>query len=607
MLEVITPSTHTIAVLILTGIALVLFTRESIPLETSSLLVIVALAVGFELFPYLDDAGKKLSPSEFFYGFGHKALVAVSALMILGQGLVRTGALEPVGRYLAILWRRGPALSLLATLLVAALLSAFINNTPIVVLLLPLLIGVAIRTDASPSGMLLPMGLASLVGGMATTIGTSTNLLVVSVAADMGVPPFALFDFFKIAAVAGGVAILYLWLVAPRLLPDRRPPMVNVSTRLYTAQIELTEDSVAAGEQMYQAIERTDGRMQLERIQRGPDAFVTPLPDVTLRAGDRITVTESSTRLREFAEALGGVLYAGDLPVDEENPLSAKGQQLAEVAITNGSSLVGKALTSTRLKSLYGLRFLALHRAEEGRRRTLDHVILRPADVLLVQAQTTDLGKLKAGGDFLVLDGGVELPHTSKAPLALLIMIAVVATAAFGILPIEIGALTGCLLMLVSGCINWRDAASALSTQVVLIVVASLALGAALMRTGGADYLASLFLVLTSGLSPPYVLSGLILLMALLTNVVSNNAAAVIGTPIAIGIATRLGLPIEPFVLAVLFGANLSFATPMAYKTNLLVMNAGGYSFGDFVRVGVPLMLIMWVVLSITLVQAYQL
>ncbi|MDX1571709.1 MAG: SLC13 family permease [Xanthomonadales bacterium] len=598
------PDPHAIAVLLMTGLALFLFTRERIPLETSSLVILVVLTIGFQVFPY-----PGISTAEFYYGFGHKALVAVCALMIVGRALVRTGALEPVGRILARLWRKVPMISLLATLIITAALSAFINNTPIVVLMLPLLVGVAVRNNESPAGALLPMGLASLIGGMTTTIGTSTNLLVVTVAEDMGVAPFNMFDFMLPAALAGSIAIVYLWLIAPRMLPDRRPPIADTSSRVFTAQIVLDETSSVRGEVLATAIERTEGALRVEKIQRGTNVFVTPLPDVELRAGDRLTTSDTPDRLREFARSLGGVLYSGDNPVDDAHPLQTSGQQLAEVAVTAGSSLIGTRVIDARLQSRYGMRFLALHRGQSQRSRgpSLDRLILQHGDVLLVQSTAEDLTRAKNSGDFLVLDGSVDLPHTKKAPVALGTLIAVVGLAAFNILPIEVSAVAGVMALLLTGCLSWRDATNALSAQVILIVVASLALGAALSRTGGADFLAQAFLAATFGTPPSVAIAALILLMAALTNVVSNNAAAVIGTPIAIQIATRLGLPVEPFVLAVLFGASLSFATPMGYQTNLLVMNAGGYKFNDFVKVGVPLMIIMWLALSAVLVYAYQL
>ena len=603
------PNYHALSVLLLVVFALFLFSRDRIPLETSSLVVLAALAVGFQLFPYTGPDGRTLSPTDFYLGFGHQALVAVCALMILGQGLIRSGALEPIGRMLAIAWKNSPALSMLATLLVCAILSAFINNTPIVVMLLPILIGVAIRTGQSPSGILLPVGLISIVGGMSTTIGTSTNLLVVSVAADMGVASFQMFDFILPAAIAGAVAVLYLWLIAPRLLPERQVPMQSSAKRLYTAQIRLSKTSEATGMNLADAIERCNGELKVEKIQRGAGVFVTPLPDVVLKSSDRITTTNTQENLREFAHLLGGKLYSGDVEVDEAHPLEPDNQRIAEVAITPTSKLLGVRIGEARLLSRYGLRLLALHRfnkEDQTRATGVDNTVLRSGDVLLVQSTPRQFDQLKDGGDFLVLDGSVNLPKTSKAPLALGIMATVIAVAAAGILPIAISAVFGVLALILTRCLSWREAMSALSIQVIMIIVASLALGMALMRTGGADWIAQVFLVLSFGVPSYVILGALMLAMALLTNVVSNNAAAVIGTPIAISLAQQLMLPAEPFVLAVLFGANLSFATPMAYQTNLLVMNAGGYKFNDFVRVGLPLMILLWLVLTATLSYSYQ-
>lgn len=609
MLEFALPNMHALAVMILIIVALVMFTRDNIPLETTSLVVLVALTVGFQLFPY-EFNGQKLTPTDFFLGFGNRALIAVCALMIVGQGMIRTGALEPVGRMLAKMWRKGPVISLLLTLLLTSTLSAFINNTPIVVLMLPILIGVAVKTGMSPSGSLIPMGFASILGGMATTIGTSTNLLVVSVAADLGMDPFNMFDFMGPVLIAGVFAILYLWLVAPRLIPERKPPMDRGVSRVYTAQIRLNSDSLAVGMILAQAIMRAGEGFKVESIQRGAGVFINPLPDVRLRAGDRLTTSDTQANLREYARLLRGTLFSDDQEVDASHPLSREGLQIAEVAITSASRLNGTRIGNAQLFSRYGLRLLAFNRYEgmEGRGSPgLDEVRLRSGDVLLIQSDPDNLMELKESADFLVLDGSINLPRTRKAPIALATIIGVVFFAAFRIMPIETSALLGALFLIITGCLNWKDAMNALSTQVILIIVSSLAMGAALLKTGGADYLANAFVSITFGAPPAGVMMGLMLMMAILTNVVSNNAAAVIGTPIAIGIAQRLGLPLEPFVLAVLFGANLSFVTPMAYQTNILIMNAGGYKFGDFVRVGLPLSIGLWLVLSGVLIWAYDL
>ncbi len=602
------PNTHAVAVLILTVLALFLFTRERLALETSSLLVLVALTVGFELFPY-HGADGELDALDFFSGFGHEALVAVCALMIAGHGLVRTGALEPIGRGLARLWGSSPQLSLLLTLVLGALISAFVNNTPVVVLLLPILISVSLRTKANPSYVLMPMGLATLVGGMSTTIGTSTNLLVVSVAADLGLRQLGMFDFFLPAMLAGGIGILYLWLLAPRIMQKRTPVMMDTSPRIFTAQLRVPEDSFAVGKTLSEVIKKTDGQMKVLRIRRTENTYTVPLPDAVILAGDRLTVRDTPARLKEFEQVLEATLYSGDEPVDEDHPLRAEDQQLAEIVVVQGSPLVNTTLDDVQFATSYQLAVLAIHRG--GRMidlmsQGLSGLTLRISDVLLVQGARENIHRLKSEGRLLVLDATSDLPHTQKARLSLVIMAGIIIAAATGLLPIAISAVCGSLLMIVTGCLGWRDVRQALSTSVVLIVVTSLALGSALTKTGTTTYLAALFVSATDGAAPMVLLSALMLLMAVLTNIVSNNAAAVIGTPIAIDIALQLQLPPEAFVLAVLFGANMSYATPMAYKTNLLVMNAGGYTFGDFIRIGVPLTLIMWLVLSWLLPTIYR-
>ncbi|MBY4678420.1 SLC13 family permease [Marinobacterium arenosum] len=602
------PDGHGIAVLLLIVFALYIFTRDEIPLETSSLLVLVALTVGFTLFPYRYD-GELVDPLGLFHGFGHEALIAVCALMVAGQGLVRTGALEPIGRLLARFWAVSPMFSLLLTLVLGAFLSAFVNNVPIVVLLLPILVSVALRTGKPASGMLMPMGFATLVGGMGTTIGTSTNLLVIAVAADLGMRQFQVFDFFLPAAIAASVAILYLWLVAPRILPERVASLDDRSPRLFTAQLHIEEGGFADGNKLSELQNKVGKKMDISAIRRG-DMLIMPLPDATLRAGDRLRICDTPENLTEFASALGAALFAGDVRVDQEHPLRADDQQIAEIVVTQGSLLEGSTLAYARLAERYHMLILALHRPGttlQTLSADLGDLQLGIGDVLLVQGSQEQIASLKQNAELLVLDATSDLPHTQRAPVALTIMAFIIVVAALGLIPIAISAVAGVLLMILTHCLRWQDVVQALSAPVIMIVVASLALGMSLLKTGGAGYLAELYVALAAGASPSVMLSGLMLIMAILTNIVSNNAAAVIGTPIAFSISQQLGLPPEPYVLAVLFGANMSYATPMAYKTNLLVMSAGGYRFSDFMRVGIPLTIIVWLVLSWLLPRLYGL
>ena len=612
-MQPITPDAHGIAVLLLTVFALFLFTRDSIPLESSSLAILIILVVGFELLPYEQDGERLLHARDFFAGFGNEALVAICALMMVGKALETTGALQPLANVVGRAWQTRPVLALLTTLVAGAILSAFMNNTPIVVLLMPILVGASLRSKFPVSGVMLPMGLATIVGGMSTSIGTSTNLLVVGISQDMGLHEFTMFEWVLPVAVVGGVAILFLWLVAPRLLPDRTPPMADTTPRVFSAQLHVKEGGFADGKALSEVLAKGGAQMRIDKIQRSESLVLAKLPSVILQPGDRLFIKDSPENLKHYEQLLGATLFnISDLehPVDEETPLQAEGQQLAEVVVTRGSPLHLRSLAAARFSSSYGLMPLALHRARAPSSQVtgdLNMIRLRAGDVLLVQGTSEAITRLKDSGSMLVLDGTTDLPHTHNAKRALAIMGGVVLAAALGIMPISVSALVGLGLMIVTGCLGWRDAATALSIPVVMIIVTALALGKALMGTGMADSIAVSFVSGAYGLPTPVILSGFMLLMTLMTNVVSNNAAAAIGTPIAVSIASQLGVSPEPFILAVLFGANMSFATPFGYQTNLLILSAGGYKFSDFLRVGIPLTIIMWIGFSLILPVLYEL
>lgn len=457
----------------------------------------------------------------------------------------------------------------------------------------------------------MPMTFASQVGGMGTPIGTSLNLLVIGTAASLGIERFHMFDFLAPAALAAIVALLYLWLVAPRLLPDTRSVLADATPRIFQARLSLTADSEVVGKTLAQLRQLVDGDLQIQSILREPGLSIAPLPDVILRAGDRLVVRDTSERLREAAQLLSATLYSGEVRVDEEHPLTAADQQTAELVLTPASALRDRTLGQVNFDWKYQLVPLAIHRPGEDREgstaRELRDVRLGVGDVLLVQGTAEQIASLKARNELLVLDATTDVPLTAKAPLALLIMAGIVAVASLRLAPVAIAAICGVLMMVMTGCLKWRDATRSLDTSMILLTVASLGLSLALVTTGGAAFIAR-SLVFVSGSLPSWgLLSATILLMAVLANVISNSAAAVIGTPIAIELARQLHLAPEPFVLAVLFGANMAYATPMADNCNLLIYSAGNYRFRDFVRVGVPLTVIMWLTLSWILPQFYPL
>ena len=608
----ITPNEHGIAVLILTGIALVLFTRDKIPLETSCLIVLIALVSGFQFFPYQINE-IPLNPIEFFAGFGNEALITICALMIIGKGIEITGALQPLASLVSNTWSTRPLLALFVTLIAAAILSAFMNNTPIVILLMPILVGVSLRVKFPISKVLLPMGFATIIGGMSTTIGTSTNLLIVGIAQDMNVHNFSLFDFMLPVVIVGSVGVLFLWLIAPKLLPMRTPLMPDTSPRVFSGQLHVTEDSFAAGQSLSEVLAKTNNEMRIEKIQRGDNLFLAKFPEVTLFPGDRLFVKDTPENLKHYEQVLGATLYNitdNERPIETEAQLNAEGQQLAEVVVTRGSPLHLRSLSAIGFTSLYGLMPLAIHRARLSSSKVtadLTTIRLRAGDVLLVQGNSESIESLKSNGSMLVLDGTKDLPHPHKAKRAVTIMAFVILAAALGFMPISVSAIIGVGMMLMSRCLTWRDAFGSLSARIIMIVVVSLALGKALVITGMVGYIAGVFVSSASGMSIPIILSMFMLIMSVLTNVVSNNAAAVIGTPIAVSIAQQLNVNPEPFILAVLFGANMSFATPFGYQTNLLIFSAGGYKFSDFLKIGIPLTIIMWLGFSLLLPTLYSL
>ncbi|HEX7080913.1 MAG TPA: SLC13 family permease [Gammaproteobacteria bacterium] len=603
------PNLHALAALLLTVVALYLFTRDKIPLEASALAILVTLLLVFQLSPY-EDADGPLEPTRFLSGFGHEALITIAALMIIAKGLETTGALQPLALRLARAWTARPRGAILMTMLIAAVLSAFVNHTPVLVMLLPMLIGVAVRNKIPPSSILMPIGFAALLGGMATTIGTSTNLLVVGIAADSGLPELGMFDFTLPAVLVGSIGMAYLWLIAPRLLPARKPPLADTSPRVFNATLHITEDSAARGRTFAECLAMTNNEMRVDRIERGEGLVVTKLPIVRIQAGDRFVVRDTPERLKEFEKQLGATLHDVPATAGVAQAAPVEQEQLAEIVVTRGSMLHRASLAATRFAQRTGLLPLALHRARADGEPLSSHiglVPLRAGDVVLVQGTTSDLERLKRSGTALVLDGTTDLPRTHRADRALTIMVLVVVAAAAGIVPIAVSAVVGVGLMLATRCLAWRDIGSALSAPMIMVIVTSLALAQAMTETGAVELVARPFVAVAGVLPVGAILSGLMLIVTILTNVVSNNAAGVIAAPIAIQVARDLGVSPEPFVLAVLFGANMSYATPFGYQTNLLLLTAGGYKFADFVRAGVPLTVILWLGFSFALPAIYGL
>lgn len=644
--------------------ALLLYTRSRVPLEYSSVAVLFVLVVAFELFPYrgpaavsepVRDVTREVAPavtpevapdatprgdsgdeerppdgeetpadgpaagatpdepaaqdsgevvlrgSDFLLGFGNEALVTICLLLVLAKGVEISGALRAAGRPLARVWLFNRRLALLVTLVVGAFVSAFANNTPVVVMMLPLLTGIAHRTGASPSGVLMPAGFATILGGMTTTIGTSTNLLVVSVSRQLGGPELAMFDFALPACIAAALGILYLWAVAPRLIPERVSPITDAAPRIFRSVIRLDADAQLVGRTLKDVIREVGEEVRIERVQRGAQLELARLPSLELRAGDLLHVRGSPDALKKLQNASVADFEESDVSRTPE-------QQLVEIVVTQSSPLHGRRLGELSATTHGKLRPVGLRRPARASASSLDAAddpTLRTGDLLLAQGRREDISELQEDPELLILDREIHVSRTAKAPLAIALLLGVVVAAASGIVSIMVSALCGAGIMLLGRCLSWDEAWRAIDMRLVLVIVTSLALGTSLSTTGAAEFLARAFVGAVEGLPPAVVISSLLLATALLTEVVTNNAVAVIATPIAIGVANQLGLAPTPFVLAVLFGANMSYLTPIGYQTNLLVLSAGGYRFSDFARAGIPLQALLWIVLSFALPMLY--
>jgi di/tricarboxylate transporter len=570
------------------------FVKGTLRVEIVSLLTIGSIALLLFVLPMPGQdkyAGLELA----FEGFGHYALVTICSLMILGRGLVVTGALDPAARALGRIWRFNKSLGLLFTLVVCLSMSMIINDTPVLVLMIPILAQMAGRGGMPASKTLIPVNAAILIGGMSTTIGTSTNLLVVSIAQDLGLRTLNVFHFTPIVLTAMVFALPYIWLVMPRLLPDNTKA-VAVESRTFLAKLRIPNDSPMRGK----TIEEVRGSMPAGLtvwLPAGSDGYV----------GRRLFASGTFEDLQEAARKASAKMAPNWLVerIQSNSKRSGDDLMVAEMIIAPDSRLIG---LTPKTAGFAGVAMLGIHHARQPFRDTRLHTpdaSMKEGDVLLVMGQAEDLRRLAESDGLLQIEGGQEVARSTKAPVALAIMAGSVGLASVGLVPIAISSLAGAILMFVTGCVRFERVGRALSAQVIVLVAASIALGKFILVSGAAAWLGGLMAAFLQYLPPAGVLAAIMIFVTMLTNFASNTAAAAVGTPIAFNIAHQLQLPAEPLVLAVLFGCNLCYATPVAYQTNMMILTEGDYRFSDYLRSGIPLVLIMVTALSTSLVYWY--
>lgn len=616
----------TIDQIILLGILCVtttLYVTRWIQPELTSLLTILALMLS-----------GLLAPEQALSGFASPATATVGAMFVLSSGLMRTGALEMVTAYM-LRFSRGSYWRLLLVLgAVVPVASAFINNTPVVVMLVPVLLSLSRQIDVRPSKLLIPLSYFSILGGTMTLIGTSTNVLLDDLYRKAGGPGFGLFDFAPLGIIFSVVGIGYMLLVGRRWLPDYAPLSGLVSDRdktPYITEIEVNAASTLVGAavtRIFDAIStvgaqswatvqprhrrirrnRSSARQRpadspsielLQVIRNGRSYRGAQTRQLTLEEGDRLIVAGTPKEIAAFLQKTDAQL-ATVLQDDKRVPMSDLGQPVIEAVVLPDSPYDGRMIGDLGLNHRYGISVMGLQHYGRVRVSGLRNARLQSGDVLLLQGEAEALRTASEAEKLLIVEGiGSSILRQSKNRMALLIMIGVVILAATTPISIVVWALLGASLMLLTRCLRIDEALSALNADTLFLLAATIPLGVAMQTTGLAQRVVDLLLHV-NGIGGPLLFLSLFYLMTnLLTQIISNNAVAVLLTPIALNLAGSLGINPTPLLMAIAFGASASFMTPMGYQTNAIVMGPGGYGFRDFLRVGIPLSIIMWLTATI--------
>lgn len=592
------------------GVAVVFYVTERVSLEITSVGLVVALLALFHFMPLeTADGTLVLSPPELLSGFASPALITILALLVIGQGLFQTGALEGPTRRLQYMGRNRSHLILLFTLIIAGVISAFLNNTPVVVMFIPIVSAISHKLGVNPSKSLMPLSFITILGGMTTLIGSSTNVLVAGLADRYGNVTIGFFDFAVPGLLLASIGAVYVIFVMPHLLrpgETMASEIKDTGGRQFIAQISISAGHPLEGQSAVAGLFPALKNMTVRLVQRGEHPILPPFEDLTLRPGDVVIVAATRKALTEALVSRESLLTtdapddpSNDNSTDEAERVKIGGLTLAEAVVAPGSRLIGRRVEESGLRTATGCIVLGIQRRSRMIRVRLSEIRLEAGDVILVLGTRKDIRGLRLNHDLLLLEWSArELPDVTLATRAMLIFAATVLSAATGLMPIVIAALAGAFAMIPAGCLNLRQATRAFDRKIYLLIGASLAMAASLAATGGAHFIAMAVVNAVSGASTGVVLSALFLIIALLTNILSNHATAALFTPIAVDTAVQLNADVFIFIYAVILAANCSFATPMAYQTNLLVMGSGHYRFSDFLKAGTPLIFILWLAYS---------
>jgi di/tricarboxylate transporter len=583
---------------------LALYVSEKVSIEVASIGVICMLMAFFQTFPVNSaDGHNLLSAERMLHGFANPALITVLALLVVGQGMVRTGVLDKVARVVLDMGRGTEWLSVTIVMAVVLVISAFLNNIPVVVIFIPVMQVLSERLNRPTSKVMMGLSYAAVLGGMTTLIGSGTNLLVSSALLEMGEEGFGFFDFTVPGLVLAGAGLVYVLFALPSLLPDRTSLAHRIMTRSprhFMTQISVGSESRLIGARAVGGVINNLPDVRVRMIVRGEQVLTPPYHEEIIREGDSVMVAASRKALSAVLSDDPGILQAAAGEPGGEDAMREGERVMAEVMVAPASSMIGLRLRQTGFQLRTRCFVLGVQRRAQMIRSKLADTVLQAGDVLLVQGEPDDIEALRADRNVVLMEWSAEeMAVVHHAKRAGLIFLGVVVMAASGLLPVVAAALIGAVLMVLSGALNLQQASRSLDSKILTMIPAALAMGAAMQETGGAQYLAQNLTAAISGASPAVILSAFFLFTAVMANIISAKATAVLFTPIAIGVAREAGIDPHIFAVAVVFAANCAIATPIGYQTSILVMGPGHYRFGDYFKAGAPLIVILWIVFSL--------
>jgi di/tricarboxylate transporter len=575
--------------------AVVLFATEKLSVDVIALLIMGALLL-FGI----------VSPDEGISGFSNKATVTVAAMFIISAGLFKTGAVSYLGKITSDIFKRNYWLGLITVMIAVGFFSAFINNTPIVAVFIPVLLGVAKEIKVSASKLLMPMSFASMFGGVCSLIGTSTNILVSSIAEERGQPAFSMFEVAPLGLVMFIVGTFYMLLIGIRLIPERRAEsdlLESYNMQEYIAEVVLLENAPSVGHTIKDAPIAQDIEIIIIGVQRGDEVFSVPAPDFVLQAGDVLRVSCNWEEFNQL-QAREGVLFKPQYKWRDQD-VETREVKLVEAIVAPSSEFVGRSVAGQSLEDLefyekFGAAVLAIRHRGKLLREKIADAKLDPGDSLLMEVKADRYNQLRQNPSFIIISD-IEQPtyRKHKLVLALLIVFGVILSATLGLLPIVVSSIIGAVLLVLTGCLTMEDAYQAIEWRIIFLLAGVLSLEAAMENSGAAPLISSTIISTVGVWGPVALLSAFYLMTFIFTEIMSNNATAALLTPVAIATAKTLQVSPRPFLVAVMFAASASFMTPVGYQTNTLIYGPGQYKFADFLRVGTPLNLLFWIIATL--------